>query len=73
MAPNPFEDEDAAYVVLVNDELQYSLWPAAIVVPEGWSTVHGEAGRNECVEYVDCTWLDMRPASLVRAMESEES
>ena len=24
---NPFEDENGTYVVLINDEGQYSLWP----------------------------------------------
>jgi MbtH protein len=26
---NPFDDENATYVVLVNQEGQYSLWPAS--------------------------------------------
>jgi MbtH protein len=33
---NPFEDADAQYLVLVNDEGQHSLWPADIAVPDGW-------------------------------------
>ena len=35
---NPFEDADALYLVLVNDEGQYSLWPAGTAVPAGWVT-----------------------------------
>ena len=27
MSTNPFEDPDATYLVLVNHEGQYSLWP----------------------------------------------
>lgn len=64
---NPFEDENAAYLVLANDEGQHSLWPATIAVPEGWRTVHGETDRPSCLEYIEANWTDMRPASLVRS------
>ncbi len=33
MTTNPFEDENADYLVLVNDEDQHSLWPADLEVP----------------------------------------
>ncbi|MBT2542777.1 MbtH family protein [Streptomyces sp. ISL-44] len=61
---NPFENDDAAYLVLVNDEGQHSLWPAATAVPAGWRTVHGAAGRQSCLDYVEEHWSDMRPHSL---------
>ncbi len=64
---NPFEDVDAAYLVLVNDENQHSLWPAAIDVPAGWTTVHGAASRQGCLDYVEANWTDLRPASLTAA------
>ena len=65
MSTNPFEDESAQYLVLVNDENQHSLWPAAIDVPAGWRTVFGADERTRCLEYVDTHWTDIRPASLV--------
>ena len=65
---NPFEDEDAAYLVLVNQERQHSLWPAAIAVPEGWEKVFGEDRRDACLDYVEHNWTDLRPASLVEAV-----
>jgi MbtH protein len=64
---NPFEDADARYLVLVNDEAQYSLWPATIATPDGWTAVHGPGARTACLDYVEEHWTDMRPASLVRA------
>ncbi|MFI1018909.1 MbtH family protein [Streptomyces sp. NPDC020965] len=64
-ATNPFEDADARYLVLVNDENQHSLWPAFAEIPAGWTTVHGEDSREGCAEYVETHWTDMRPASLV--------
>ncbi|MGI5163172.1 MbtH family protein [Spirillospora sp. CA-253888] len=67
--PNPFDDPEGAFLVLVNDEGQHSLWPSFIDVPDGWNTVFGEAGRQECLDYIDAHWTDMRPKSLIEAME----
>lgn len=65
---NPFEDENASYFVLVNDENQHSLWPAFAEIPAGWTTAFGEDTRAACLEYVEQNWTDMRPKSLVEAM-----
>ena len=65
---NPFEDQDASYVVLVNDEGQHSLWPVFADVPDGWRVVFGEAGREECLGFIEESWRDMRPQSLIEAM-----
>lgn len=64
---NPFEDADARYHVLVNDEAQYSLWPVTIACPDGWTVVHDDDSRSACITYIEEHWTDMRPASLVRA------
>jgi uncharacterized protein YbdZ (MbtH family) len=66
---NPFEDNDANFFVLVNDEGQHSLWPVFAEVPAGWTVVHGEASRESCVDYVERNWTDMRPKSLIAAMD----
>jgi MbtH protein len=66
---NPFEDPDAQYLVLVNDEGQYSLWPESMSTPPGWSLSYGSANRQECLDYIERTWTDMRPLSLVRHMD----
>ncbi|MFD9220735.1 MbtH family protein [Streptomyces sp. NPDC060064] len=66
---NSFDDDSAEFFVLVNGEGQFSLWPAAISIPGGWSVVHGKDSRQACVDYVDEHWVDMRPRSLVEAME----
>ncbi|MEU9575610.1 MbtH family protein [Streptomyces massasporeus] len=66
MSTHPFEDPDAAYHVLVNEEGQHSLWPAFAEVPAGWTVVLRQAGREECVDYVNTHWTDMRPESLGR-------
>ncbi|MFF3256839.1 MbtH family protein [Actinacidiphila glaucinigra] len=68
---NPFEDQEATYLVLVNAEKQHSLWPTLVDVPEGWETAFGEASRQDCLDYVERTWTDMRPKSLVDAMDRD--
>ena len=70
---NPFENDEARYVVLVNDEGQHSLWPETIDVPHGWSVVFGPDQRQPCLDHVADRWTDMRPASLVAAMEGTGS
>jgi MbtH protein len=66
---NPFEDEDASYFVLVNDEAQHSLWPVFADIPPGWKIVFGGAGRQACLDYVESNWTDLRPKSLVDATD----
>lgn len=67
---SPFEDEEAGYVVLVNAENQHSLWPAAVAVPAGWVLIHGEDTRSNCLEFVAANWTDLRPTSLIEAMNA---
>lgn len=62
---NPFDDTGGTFLVLVNEEGQHSLWPSFVTVPAGWTAVHGEATRAECLDYVERNWTDMRPKSLV--------
>ena len=67
---NPFEDADGKYLVLVNDEGQHSLWPSFVEVPAGWKVVVPETDRQTCVDYINENWTDMRPASLIAAMDA---
>jgi MbtH protein len=71
VATNPFEDEDANYFVLINDEGQHSLWPVFADVPDGWKIIFGEEKRQECLDFIEKNWTDMRPNSLIRAMEAD--
>ena len=64
---NPFEDNSAAFLVLVNDEGQHSLWPAFAAVPAGWHVAFGEDSREACLDYIERNWTDMRPRSLVES------
>ena len=68
---NPFEDPDAEYSVLINDEGQYSLWPVFATVPDGWTARLQRASRQECLDHINEHWTDMRPLSLQQAMEGK--
>ena len=64
LSTNPFDDDNARFLVLVNDEEQHSLWPAFADVPMGWRVIYGEADRAACLDYVEQNWPDIRPKSL---------
>jgi MbtH protein len=64
---NPFEDETGQFLVLVNGEGQYSLWPAFCAVPQGWSATGHSGARQLCLNWIEANWTDMRPRSLVAA------
>lgn len=70
MNTNPFDDDraDAGFYVLVNDEEQHSLWPAATEVPAGWVVVFGADSRANCLAHIEQNWIDMRPKTLREAM-----
>jgi MbtH protein len=64
-------EDTRTYLVVVNDEEQYSIWFADREPPAGWRAEGFTGGRAECLEYVDRVWTDMRPLSLRRAMDEQ--
>ena len=69
MTSNPFDDAEASFLVLVNDEEQHSLWPAFADVPPGWTIVCEAQGRAACLDYIEQHWPDIRPKSLRDRLE----
>jgi len=69
---NPFDDPNGTFLVLVNDENQHSLWPSFAAVPGGWQVRFGPDNRQNCLDYVEKNWTDMRPRSLVEAMNKSD-
>lgn len=69
---NPFENETGIFIVLCNGEGQYSLWPTIAPVPIGWTTEFGPNTRTACLDFVETTWKDMRPVSLISAMNARD-
>lgn len=64
------ESEDTrTYVVVVNDEEQYSIWFAERELPLGWRAVGKSGLKADCLAYVKEVWTDMRPLSVRRRMD----
>nr|BCD33692.1 putative MbtH-like protein [Streptomyces violaceusniger] len=70
---NPFDNTDGTFLVLINDEGQHSLWPEFVEVPAGWETAHGPDTRQACLDFIERNWTDMRPKSLIQAMDREHA
>lgn len=65
MSTSCFDREDETFIVLVNREDQYSIWPHWKAVPQGWRAVDGVKGDKKTVlAHVEQAWTDMRPRSL---------
>lgn len=57
------------YKVVLNEEDQYSIWPARRANPAGWRDEGTLGSREECLDHIESVWQDMRPRG-VRAGES---
>jgi len=69
---NSDEREDTTiYMVVVNHEEQYSIWPADREIPLGWKDVGKSGPKPDCLAYIKEVWTDMRPLSLRKKMEED--
>ncbi len=62
---------DLQYKVVVNDEEQYSIWPADRENAPGWRDAGKQGTKEECLAHVNEVWTDMRPLSLRRHMAEQ--
>lgn len=58
------------FVIVMNGEEQYSIWPADRELPVGWSAVGGPSAKERCLDEIERRWTDLRPRSLREAMGS---
>jgi MbtH protein len=63
------DDAQGTYLVVVNDEEQYSVWLEGRPVPAGWREAGKAGSKADCLAYVEEVWTDMRPLSLRRTMD----
>ncbi|MEU1844675.1 MbtH family protein [Micromonospora sediminicola] len=57
-------DVSDEWLVVVNDEEQYSIWANGRPVPAGWRAVGEPDSRDGCLRRIEELWTDMRPKSL---------
>ncbi|NER93232.1 MAG: MbtH family NRPS accessory protein [Symploca sp. SIO1B1] len=62
--------KQTTYKVVVNEEEQYSIWPAQSDNPLGWTNVGKSGLKQECLDYIKKVWTDMRPLSLRKFIEN---
>ncbi|GAA5051258.1 MbtH protein [Thermocatellispora tengchongensis] len=54
------------FLVVLNDEKQYSIWPAERELPAGWRAEGFEGEQEDCLAHIGRVWSDMRPRSARR-------
>lgn len=64
MQPDPEPVPQRRYRVVVNEEEQYSIWPAGRDLPGGWRAESFEGSEEDCITHIDQVWTDLRPRSI---------
>jgi MbtH protein len=69
--PEELEQLEArmVFVAVVNHEEQYSIWPADRDLPDGWRPAGRTGTKQDCLDFIETVWTDMRPLSLRRHMD----
>jgi len=67
------DTDDRPYLVVVNDEEQYSIWDAARSLPSGWTAVGDPAPKEACLETIERVWTDLRPRSVREALAGRDA
>lgn len=57
------------YHAVVNDEEQYSLWPADRPLPAGWRVAGKTGSKAEVLAFIEQVWTDLRPLSVRRDLD----
>ena len=58
------EENGRTFAVVANHEEQYSIWPDGRDLPRGWVAVGPVGPKEDCLDYIEHVWTDMRPRSL---------
>lgn len=62
------DDHTGIQRVVVNDEGQYSMWPADEELPPGWRAAGCVGRRQYCLQWIEVAWTDMRPLGVRTAL-----
>ena len=63
-------DDTSLYKVVLNDEEQYSIWPAERANAPGWRDAGKTGTKAQCLAHIQEVWTDMRPLSLRQRMQA---
>ena len=59
---------ETEYIVVVNHEEQYSIWPTFRPVPNGWSEAGIRGSKEQCLSHIEKVWTDITPKSVREAL-----
>lgn len=71
MPPGDDDADTRTYTVVMNDEEQYSIWPADRELPLGWRAAGKSGLKADCLSHIEQVWTDMRPLSLRTKMAEQ--
>jgi len=57
-------EDGIEYVVVRNDEEQYSIWPTFRDLPAGWYDMGRRGTKDECLDFIEEVWTDITPKSV---------
>ncbi len=66
-------EDNIIYAVVINHEEQYSIWPVDREIPIGWKEAGKQGTKQECLDYIEEVWTDMRPLSLRKQMDNDNN
>ena len=64
MKTNKLLSQEFQFKVVINHELQYSVWPLNRENPLGWEDEGFCGTKSECLSHIKEVWTDMRPLSI---------
>lgn len=71
MSEQNVDAQEQTYLVVLNDEEQYSIWWADRALPAGWHQEGTSGTKEECLARIGDVWTDMRPKSLRERMAQD--
>ena len=57
-------NENQCFQVIISHDGYYSLWCCDEAIPLYWNSTGKEGTKQDCLNYIDEVWSDMRPLSL---------
>lgn len=67
------ENHDRVCKVVIDEQKRYSIWFADRENAPGWTDVGITGSKQQCLEYIEQAWNEMRPASLRKLRDHIES
>lgn len=62
------DNPNTEFIVVINHQEQYSIWPTYHPIPNGWQSVGVQGNKETCLAHIREHWTDMRPKRLKEAI-----